>query len=418
LIKRAPTLLVALLASGLIAAGCGGDDEDTGSAATGTTATEPSDSGAASEGAKSGAATLRADLTYLLDEHVYLAGTAIKTGVDAGLDSKEFQAAAGTLDENSKGLADAIGGLYGEDAGKQFLALWRDHIGFFVDYTKAKAGGDDAAAEKAKRDLDGYRQEFGAFISSAVPSLPAEAVADELKPHVNSVFAAIDSVVGGKADAFAKLREAAGHMPNTAKVLAGGIASEMQDTFSGSVDAGASELRAALTAALTEHVYLAGIAVTQGVGEGLDSGAFKAAAGTLDENSKALADAIGSVYGEDAGRQFLALWRDHIGFFVEYTQARAGGDKAAAKKAEDKLDGYRQEFGAFIESANPELPADAVARELGPHVESVLETIDAVVAGDPALFEKLREAAMHMPGTAETLAHGIATQMPDMFPSS
>ena len=415
--KRATTLLVGLLASGLIAAGCGGDD-DTTTESTGASQQEMTTTTASDEGAKSGAAKLRADLTYLLDEHVYLAGIAVKQGVDNGLDSGAFKASADTLDANSKDLAGAIGGLYGDEAGDQFLALWRAHIGFFVDYTKAKATKDAKAAKAAQKDLDGYRSEFGAFISSAVPSLPADAVADELKPHVASLSAAIDSVVGGKADAFEKLREAAGHMPTTAKVLAGGIASEQSDMFSGSVDAGASELRGGLTALLTEHVYLAGIAVTQGAGEGLDSGAFKASAATLDANSKDLAEAIGSVYGDDAGKQFLALWRAHIGFFVDYTAAKATGDDKAARKAQSDLDGYRSEFGAFIESANENLPADAVADELKPHVASLSAAIDAVVAGDGDAFMKLREAASHMPGTAETLAHGIATQNPDMFPSS
>src|SRR4051812_37703814 len=58
-------------------------------------------------------------------------------------------------------------------------------------------------------------------------------------------------------------------------------------TGKGGVDSGASGLRAALTAGLQEHVYLAGIAVNQAVEKGLDSGEFKAAAGTLDKNSVA-----------------------------------------------------------------------------------------------------------------------------------
>ncbi|MDQ1517623.1 MAG: hypothetical protein QOE80_3453, partial [Actinomycetota bacterium] len=64
------------------------------------------------------------------------------------------------------------------------------------------------------------------------------------------------------------------------------------------VDSGAAALRSGLTALLQEHVYLAGIAVTQGVGKGLDSAEFKAAAGALDKNSVGLADAITSVYGQ------------------------------------------------------------------------------------------------------------------------
>jgi hypothetical protein len=415
--KRATTLLLALLASGLIAAGCGGDDENTtGAGGSGTESMQSQEGSTA--GATTDAAQLRADLTHLLEEHVYLAGITVKNGVDNGLDSGEFEAASDTLDRNSQALADAFTGLYGDDAGEQFLTLWRNHIGFFVDYTKARAEGDQQAARSAQQDLDGYRKEFGTFINSAVPSLPADAVAEDLDSHVKSLSAAIDAVVAGDGDAFEKLREAAGHMPQTATTLAGGIASEQGEEFSGSVDASASELRGTLTAALTEHVYLAGITISQGVADGTDSDGFDAAAAELDENSMDLAGAIGSVYGDEARKDFLELWREHIGFFVEYTEARAGGDEQAAMQAEEKLDGYRSGFGAFIGSANPELPADAVAAELEPHVESVLAAIDRVVEGEAEAFEALREAASHMPGTAETLADGIAKQNPEQFPSS
>jgi hypothetical protein len=267
--------------------------------------------------------------------------------------------------------------------------------------------------KKAVKDLDGYRTEFGAFLESANPNLSQDAVAEELKPHVTTVFATIDSVVAGDGQAYAKLREAASHMPMTASVLAGAIA--RQKKLDGDTDSPASELRSGLTAQLQEHVYLAGLTVDAGVGAGLDSKAFKAAAGTLDENSKALSESIGSVYGMDAGEQFLALWRRHIGFFVDYTKGKATGDKRAVRKAQQDLDGYRQEFGAFLSSANPELSQDAVADELKPHVETVFAAIDASVAGRPAVFERLREAASHMPGTANVLAGAIVAQMPEKF---
>ena len=186
----------------------------------------------------------------------------------------------------------------------------------------------------------------------------------------------------------------------------------------GGTETGAAELRANLTAGLQEHVYLAGIAVANGVGQGLDSPEFKAAAGTLDKNSVGLSEAIGSVYGQDAGKQFLALWRDHIEFFVEYTKGKATGDAKAMNAAKRKLDGYRAEFGAFLASANPELTKQAVADELKPHVASVIATIDAAVAGSPETFERLREAASHMPTTANVLAGAIVKQFPDKFATS
>jgi hypothetical protein len=375
--------------------------------------------GATANPVDSGAAALRSGLTALLQEHVYLAGITVTQGVGKGLDSAEFKAAAGALDKNSVGLAGAITSVYGQAAGDQFLALWRKHIGFFVDYTKGKATKDDAIVTKAKSDLDGYRNDFGAFIASANPNLPKQAVADELLPHIQTLFAAIDAVVAGDASAFDKLRIAADHMPMTADILAGGIAKQYPDKFPGGVDSSASGLRAALTSQLQEHVYLAGITVVYGVGKGLDSAEFKAAAATLDKNSVALADSITSVYGQAAGDQFLALWRKHIGFFVDYTKGEATKDAAMTSKAKADLDGYRADFGAFIASANPNLPKDAVAQELIPHVQSLFDAIDAVTGAKQGdAFELLRLAAAHMPMTADVLAGGIAQQFPDKFSAS
>ena len=422
--KRLLSLVVAVFALGLVAAGCGNDDNTTASSSSGTSMSSMEDhnssktSSTQAGSSDSGAADLRAGLTYLLDEHVYLAGIAVTNGVGNGLTSPEFKAAAGTLDDNSKALADAVGSVYGDEAGKQFLALWRKHIGFFVDYTKGKATKNAKMVAKAKRDLNGYRAEFGAFLESANPNLPADAVAAELKPHVATLFRAIDSVVAGKANAFNRLKTAAGHMPMTAKVLAGGIAKQYPDKFTGNSDSGASELRSGLTAMLTEHVYLAGIAVSQGVGSGLKSKPFVASAATLDKNSKDLSKAIASVYGDAAGKQFLALWRKHIGFFVDYTKGKATNNQKMVAKAKKNLDGYRAEFGAFLESANPNLPADAVAEELKGHVTTLFAAIDSVVAGKTNAFDRLRKAADHMPMTAAVLAGGIAKQYPDKFPAS
>ncbi|NNC42158.1 MAG: hypothetical protein HKO03_02820 [Acidimicrobiia bacterium] len=172
---------------------------------------------------QSGSASLRSLLTAQLQEHVYLAGIAVFNAVN---NPPAFDAAATTLDQNSQDLAASIASVYGDPAGEAFLALWRTHIGFFVDYTTARAAGDQAGQDAAKEGLIEYREDFGAFIESANPNLPKEAVVEELQPHVMTVFAAIDAVVDGDADAFDKLKAAANVMPDTAATLAGGIAEQ------------------------------------------------------------------------------------------------------------------------------------------------------------------------------------------------
>ena len=153
-------------------------------------------------------------------------------------------------------------------------------------------------------------------------------------------------------------------------------------------------------------------------GGNLEDPTLKAAAGALDNNSVALSEAIASVYGPQAGEQFLSLWRNHIGFFVDYTLGRATNNEAMTTQASQKLDGYRADFGAFIQGAtNGALSQDAVAEALLPHVNATKEAIDLVVAGDGEAFNQLREAAGHMPMIATTLSGAIVQQFPDKFSS-
>ncbi len=90
----------------------------------------------------SAAAGLRADLTRMLTDHVYLAGVAVFTAytADGGLDGTAFKAAAGALDENTVELSKAVGSVAGKANEKVFLQVWRSHINDFVTY--AKGDGD------------------------------------------------------------------------------------------------------------------------------------------------------------------------------------------------------------------------------------------------------------------------------------
>jgi hypothetical protein len=353
------------------------------------------------------AAALRATLTSLLSDHVWLAGNALDTAVQKGGDLKDPQVvgAVKALDANSVALAKAVGSVY-PDAERPFLASWRQHIGFFVNYTLGKATKDDKQVAKAKSDLDKYRTSFGQLINSVVPELPADAVAKELVPHVNSLYAAIDASVAGKPDYQTKLSMAANHMAMTAEILAGGIAKNKG--LEGDVDGTASTVRATLTSQLSAHVWLAGNALDTAVrakGDLKDPqvvGAVKA----LDANSVALAKTVGSVY-PDAEKPFLASWRQHIGFFVNYTLGKATKNDKQVAKAKADLDKYRTSFGQLINSVIPELPADAVAEELVPHVDTLFAAIDASVAGKPDYQTKLTKAADHMPMTAAILTSGI-----------
>ncbi len=178
----------------------------------------------------------------------------------------------------------------------------------------------------------------------------------------------------------------------------------------------ASGLRSTLNTLFQEHIYLAAAATGAALGE--REAEFKAAAAALDANSVAISKAIGSVYGQGAEDAFLPLWRKHIGMVVEYTVGVATNDKAKQDKAVADLIGYTQDFGAFLQSANPNLPKSVVADLVKHHVVTLKEVIDAQASKDQAkTYLAMRTAAGHMQMIADPLAEAIVKQFPDKFGS-
>lgn len=178
------------------------------------------------------AATLRSNVNSLLGEHVYLAAAA--TGAALGGRDAEFKAAAGALDANSVAISKAIGSVYGPDAERAFLPLWRKHIGFFVDYTMGVAASDKAKQEKAVNDLVGYTEDFGAFLNSANPNLPKAAVAELVKSHVLTLKAVVDAQAAkDPVKANMALREAYGHMHMIGDPLSEAIVKQFPEKFAG-----------------------------------------------------------------------------------------------------------------------------------------------------------------------------------------
>src|SRR5882724_3014094 len=204
-------------------------------------------------------------------------------------------------------------------------------------------------------------------------------------------------------------------------VLATGCAQSMAGPMSGrekpmvaASTTPAASLRVALNSLLGEHVILAA-AATGAALDGRDA-EFKAAAGALDANSVEIAKAIGSVYGEGAEQAFLPLWRRHIGFAVDYTVGVATKDKAKQQKAVNDLIAYTRDFGAFLSSANPNLPKSVVADLVKHHVVTLKAVIDAQAAKDYArAYAAERTAVAHMQMIADPLANAIVKQYPDKF---
>ncbi len=98
--------------------------------------------------------------------------------------------------------------------------------------------------------------------------------------------------------------------------------------------------------------------------------------------------------------------------------ATAKGSSTGQKKAVGDLVQYAEDFGAFLNSATPGLPKDAVAGLVKSHILGLKDVVDAQANRDPKLaYQKIREASHHMQMIADPLAQAIAAQFPDKFPA-
>jgi hypothetical protein len=142
-------------------------------------------------------------------------------------DAKAAKKAGDDVVADAKQIADAVGGFYGADAGKQMLTLLAGHWGGVKAMTDAVHAGDNAARDKALNDLVANGSEISKFLSGANPNLTEDAVRGLLTTHVGHHSAQIGEIMQGdmKAEAttWAAMRA---HMDTLADELSGEIAKQ------------------------------------------------------------------------------------------------------------------------------------------------------------------------------------------------
>jgi hypothetical protein len=199
--------------------------------------------------------------------------------------------------------------------------------------------------------------------------------------------------------------KAAGSTPSSSMTASSTTAGSSTDATA----TAAATLRSGLDELFREHVNLTGFAVQTAVETSISSPNTAQALTALDDNTVALGQAVGSVYGAGAKTAFVKMWRAHIGFFVEYTKGLATNDKSMVSDAQAKLANYKQDFSKFLGAAT-QIPPAAIATELQGHIQTLEAAIQAIVTKSPSAAAKLQMAATHMDGTADALAGGIAKE--------
>lgn len=134
------------------------------------------------------------------------------------------------------------------------------------------------------------------------------------------------------------------------------------------------------------------------------------------DNGKALAAAVASVYGEDAGKGTFELLAGHVTGVNDLTDATKAGDQKAQDKAMDDLAQNGKEIAQFFAGANPDnWTEDALFSALVAHVGHHKTQIDMIMSNAPQEEQNKEWTAMqeHMDIIAGVLADGIAAQFPD-----
>ncbi|MFI5041773.1 MAG: hypothetical protein ACHQNA_07985 [Acidimicrobiales bacterium] len=376
--------------------------------------------------AQTKAADLRANLTYLMVEQVYLLSRVtlpLATGVSAPAPgtTKALGAddAVVALDSNSRDLALLLGEAYGPAFGAQFLAAWSARNADFAAYAKAKGSGDTAGAAAATAALATNATNVANVIHAAnkyievhTVSNPGTGFADELTPENQAIVAFIDAQAAKDGTDIAKVVVAAELTPHTATVLAAAAAKLEPTTYPGTATGTAANLRASLTTALVEHSELISLA-TQAQATGQDPGAAVAAVGN---NTRQLTNIFASIYGDQTGLQFAKLWNVEVNSLMDYAKAKGTSDAQAASTAATQLTNWSADFGTFLATTTAgKYSAGAASADFAGFIDSMENFIDGAATQAPDKVTRLRVATAHMPGIASSLAEAIAEQFPSKY---
>jgi hypothetical protein len=168
---------------------------------------------------------LQAAMRSLWHGHIVHARAYAKA-VHAGR-TAEATKAANDVVANAKHIANAVGGFYGDAAGKQMLTLLAGHWGAVKALTDARAKHDETAASKAMNDLTANAGEIAKFLAGANPNLPEDTVRGLLLAHGAHHAQQIQQIDANDAVGEAATWKAMqAHMDAIADALAAGIAKQ------------------------------------------------------------------------------------------------------------------------------------------------------------------------------------------------
>ncbi len=169
-------LLSSLLLGGLAGAtGQGSSSNNTRNRASATTISEAD----------------RRRLDAPMREHAALTVPFLKTQL---MQDPDVEALTNIVEHNNQQIANTIDKIY-PGTRDEFLPLWRQHIGYYIDYLRATGEGDEAGRRQAKRNLTTFADQASAVLDNANPRLDQDHIRQHLTSHGNRVTTIIDNLV-------------------------------------------------------------------------------------------------------------------------------------------------------------------------------------------------------------------------------
>lgn len=141
-----------------------------------------------------------------------------------------------------------------------------------------------------------------------------------------------------------------------------------------------------------------------------------AAAGRLLKNQEDIGSAIVPYYGQAAGERMTDLLKQHIMIAVDLVGAAKAGDQAAFATHDARWTSNVEEIAAFLASANPNWPQQAVFDLLALHLKLTKdETVARLNADWTADVQAFDDIFTEILVVADTLYDGLVAQFPDRF---
>lgn len=178
-------------------------------------------------------------------------------------------------------------------------------------------------------------------------------------------------------------------------------------------DTPAADLRVVMNNLFSEHVTVSASVMRNIIDESNDLNGSKEA---QMSNAVEIAEAFGSLYGNDVQKAVAEAFVEHVEFSNEYAQAVDDMDEDAKEAADEELDEYLRDIAVLLSSVIDSVDEDTVYTVLRQHEDLLNEAAEQYKNGDfEEAYETEREALKQIQTVSDVLSQGIVDTMPEDF---